>query len=111
MRFLVDAQLPPPLARLLAARGHQAEHVADIDLLAAPDLANWQHAIATGAALISKDEDFVTMRAFNSSGPPIIWVRLGNTTKRELLARFTVMLPAIVVAIERREAVIEISSI
>ncbi len=29
MRFLVDAQLPPALARWLAANGHAAEHVAD----------------------------------------------------------------------------------
>jgi len=26
MRFLVDAQLPPALARWLAAQGHEAEH-------------------------------------------------------------------------------------
>ena len=29
MLFLVDAQLPPALARWLAAKGHQALHVAD----------------------------------------------------------------------------------
>ena len=27
MRFLVDAQLPPALARWLAQEGHEAEHV------------------------------------------------------------------------------------
>jgi predicted nuclease of predicted toxin-antitoxin system len=27
MRFLVDAQLPPALARSVAERGHTAEHV------------------------------------------------------------------------------------
>jgi len=32
MRFLVDAQLPPALARTLEAGGHEAEHVADIGL-------------------------------------------------------------------------------
>ena len=29
MRFLIDAQLPPALARLLESNGHVAEHVAD----------------------------------------------------------------------------------
>ncbi|MGE0592105.1 MAG: DUF5615 family PIN-like protein [Vicinamibacterales bacterium] len=29
MRFLVDAQLPPVLARRLESLGHRAEHVAD----------------------------------------------------------------------------------
>jgi predicted nuclease of predicted toxin-antitoxin system len=37
MRFLVDAQLPPALARWRAEQGHQAEHVADINLAAASD--------------------------------------------------------------------------
>jgi predicted nuclease of predicted toxin-antitoxin system len=32
MRFLVDAQLPPALARWLAANGHTVEHVADHQL-------------------------------------------------------------------------------
>jgi predicted nuclease of predicted toxin-antitoxin system len=31
MRFLVDAQLPPALANWLAAQGHDAAHVADLD--------------------------------------------------------------------------------
>ena len=32
MRFIVDAQLPPALARLMAASGLQAEHVIDVGL-------------------------------------------------------------------------------
>jgi predicted nuclease of predicted toxin-antitoxin system len=32
MRFLVDAQLPPALARWLASQGHVAEHVADLGM-------------------------------------------------------------------------------
>jgi predicted nuclease of predicted toxin-antitoxin system len=39
VRFLVDAQLPPALARKLAGRDHVAEHVADVGLLAAADSA------------------------------------------------------------------------
>jgi predicted nuclease of predicted toxin-antitoxin system len=37
MRFLVDAQLPPALARWLAGKGHEAEHVADRQMEAASD--------------------------------------------------------------------------
>jgi predicted nuclease of predicted toxin-antitoxin system len=37
MRFVIDAQLPPALARLLTAHGHTAEHVADIGLRDADD--------------------------------------------------------------------------
>ncbi|EQD33994.1 hypothetical protein B2A_12866, partial [mine drainage metagenome] len=45
MRFLVDAQLPPALARLLEDRGHQAEHVLDCGLERASDAAIWARAV------------------------------------------------------------------
>ena len=37
VRFLVDAQLPPALARRLEAWGHVAEHVVDLGMADAPD--------------------------------------------------------------------------
>ena len=37
MHFVVDAQLPPALPRLLAGLGNTAEHVADIGLRDADD--------------------------------------------------------------------------
>jgi Domain of unknown function (DUF5615) len=58
VRFLIDAQLPPALARELGARGHEAEHVADLGLANAPDRAIWDRVIASGAVLVTKDEDF-----------------------------------------------------
>ena len=49
------------------------------------------------------------MRALNPKGPAIVWVRLGNTTRKELLARFSTVLAAIVAALQRGETVIEVS--
>ena len=45
MRFIVDAQLPPALARLLTAHGHIAEHVEDIGLREADDSQIWRYAL------------------------------------------------------------------
>jgi predicted nuclease of predicted toxin-antitoxin system len=42
VRFLVDAQLPPALARVLSEKGHEAEHVADLGLVSATDSKIWQ---------------------------------------------------------------------
>jgi predicted nuclease of predicted toxin-antitoxin system len=109
VRFLIDAQLPPSLARHLVTSGHEATHVAELGMLSARDRDIWEQAATTGAALITKDEDFVTMRALHSSGPSIVWVRIGNATNRLLLARFTAVLSAIVDALTRGETVIEIS--
>jgi predicted nuclease of predicted toxin-antitoxin system len=56
MRFIVDAQLPPALARWLAANGHEAAHVADSNMASASDKAISDFALANGAAIITKDE-------------------------------------------------------
>jgi predicted nuclease of predicted toxin-antitoxin system len=109
VRFLVDAQLPPVLARQLATSGHEAVHVADVGMLSARDRDIWEHAATTEATLITKDEDFVTMRALNTRGPAVVWVRVGNTTNRQLLARFAAVLSAVVSALQRGETVVEIS--
>ena len=109
VRFLIDAQLPPALARHVATLGHQAEHVGDAGLLTASDARIWDYAAGLGAVLVTKDEDFVTMRALSKhGGPAVIWVRVGNTTKQALIGRFTSAFAAIVAALERGETVIQI---
>ena len=45
MDFLVDAQLPPGLARWLADQGHSAQHVNDLGLAGAEDSVIWNHAL------------------------------------------------------------------
>lgn len=112
MRFVVDAQLPPALARYLSSVGHEAEHVGDVGLLGASDERIWDYAAAAGAVLVTKDEDFVTMRALRRhGGPAVIWVRIGNTTKQALIARFEAAFVAIADALKRGETVIQISDV
>ena len=110
MRFLVDAQLPPALARFLVEHGHEAQHVADVGLSRAPDHAIWNHAKSVNAVLVTKDQDFVTMRALSAEpAPAVIWVRIGNATKRVSIERFSAALPALVEALERGETVVQMS--
>jgi predicted nuclease of predicted toxin-antitoxin system len=47
--FLVDAQLPPLLARWLIEHGHQAEHVSDIGLQSSSDRQIWEYAFGIEA--------------------------------------------------------------
>jgi predicted nuclease of predicted toxin-antitoxin system len=93
MRFLVDAQLPPALARWLEAEGHTAAHGGDLGMQAVSDGAIWDHARTTSAVIVSKDEDFARRRASASDGPPVVWIRLPNTRRRDLLAWFAAVLP------------------
>lgn len=108
MRFLVDAQLPPALARWLAGRGHQAEHVADHGLLQADDRTIWDFTEAARAVIVTKDEDFATRRVLEE-GPAIVWVRLGNTRRQELLLWFECRITQIVQSLERGEVLVEVA--
>ncbi len=71
MRFLVDAQLPPALARRLEALGHRAEHVADCGLATASDDLIRNFAADNGAVIVTKDEDFAVWQLLQG-GPPVV---------------------------------------
>lgn len=109
MRFLVDAQLPPAMARMLAAESFDAEHVYDVNLGEAEDSSIWNYARQAQATIITKDEDFVVLASLHSEGPAIVWIRLGNTTKQALLHWFKPLLAAIVSALERGEKLVELT--
>ncbi|WP_018949151.1 DUF5615 family PIN-like protein [Thioalkalivibrio sp. ALMg11] len=109
MRFLVDAQLPPALARWRVDRGVEADHVADVGLLSASDKAIWAEATRTGAVILTKDEDFAVWRSAGSSDQPaVVWLRVGNTRKAALLQWFEPLLPRVLEALERGDLLIEV---
>jgi predicted nuclease of predicted toxin-antitoxin system len=78
VKFLVDANLPPDLARWIGDLGHEATYVDDV-LARAPALddAVWRYAQAHSLTIISKDSDFIDLSGRND-GPQVVWVRCGN---------------------------------
>ncbi len=108
MRFLVDAQLPPALARLLGEHGHVAEHVADVGLGSASDATIWRYAIENDAVIITKDKDFPDQVLLGRSAPVVVWVRAGNTTRRQLLDWFVPLLDRVISMIDTGERLIEL---
>lgn len=108
MRFLIDAQLPPALARLLEARGHEAEHVTDIHRGDAPDRELWGYALRHDAVLVTKDEDFSDMVLLGDPAPVVIWVRVGNTRRSALIEWFDPLVDRIVSMVESGHRLIEL---
>lgn len=108
MRFLVDNQLPAALAAWLRERGHDAEHVLDVGLAQAKDTPVWRQAHERGAVVITKDEDFAERVRRGRPGPQVVWLRLGNSTKRELFAWLDPLLPIAVRQLERGERLVEV---
>ena len=109
MRFVVDAQLPPALARYLAGKGHQAEHVADLGMSDAEDTSIWDYALKCQAILVTKDEDFPHRLSQNPlKAPSVVWLRVGNSSRRALLTWFEPLLPKIEQLLEQGDTLIEI---
>ena len=108
MRFLIDAQLPPALAKWLRESGHDAQAVREAGLREANDCDIWDHAIRTAAVLVTKDEDFPLRDQKANASPVIVWLRLGNSTNRILRLWFMPQLPQVIELIEGGVRVLEI---
>jgi predicted nuclease of predicted toxin-antitoxin system len=108
VKFLVDNQLPPALARLIQNElGAEAVHVSEIGLRDATDAELWSYSSATGSILISKDEDFVNM-VLRTPTAGLLWVRTGNCRRAFLLDAFRRIWPRIKERLENHERFIEI---
>jgi len=108
MHFVVDAQLPPALARMLAGLGHTAEHIADIGLRDADDSPIWEYAMEKEAVIVTKDEDFAHRHGQSRIAPVLVWLRIGNTSRRALLEWIEPIIPQIVDLIEKGDRIIEV---
>ncbi len=108
MRFLVDAQLPPAFAQFLEAQGHEARAVREVGLREADDAAIWAFAETGGWIIVSKDEDFPERVPHSPSGPQIVWLRIGNSTRRTLLAWFAPLLPDVLRELAAGHRIVEV---
>ena len=108
VRFIVDNQLPVALAGWLREQGHEAEHVLEIQLAQAKDNPIWLYAIKTGAVIVTKDEDFAEWVRRCRPGPAVVWLRFGNSTRRELLTWIQPLWPTIIRRLEDNERLVEV---
>jgi predicted nuclease of predicted toxin-antitoxin system len=108
MRFLVDNQLPPSLARWLRDRGHDAEHVFESGLHLLDDRALWARALTDAWIVVSKNEDFLYLANQPGDAGRFLWVRLGNCRNDALLAAFSMSFDTITAAFDSGQSVVEL---
>ena len=108
MRIIVDAQLPPALARHLRHMGYDCSHVYDLRSLSTADRAIWDFALRKKAVILTKDEDFAELRRIMNGGPPVIWVRIGNTANHHLMRSLLPRMSEIWQAVQAGEGLIEV---
>lgn len=108
MRFLVDNQVPPSLARWLRDRGHEAEHVFESGLHLLDDRALGARALTEAQIIVSKDEDFPYLANQPNDAGRFLWVQLGNCRNDALLTAFSASFDTIVAAFESEQIVVEL---
>jgi len=80
MKLLLDENLPPTLARTLAADYPGSAHVHDRDFGSASDSTIWEYARKEGFTIVSKDSDYEELSMMKGAPPKLIWLRTGNCT-------------------------------
>lgn len=89
MKFWLDAQLPPSLARYLAETFTvDTAVVRDLGLRDAADRDIFEAARKAGATVITKDGDFVELARRLGPPPQVVWVTCGNASNRRLIRVF-----------------------
>lgn len=109
MKFLVDAQLPRRLARLLQQAGFDAIHTLDLPQQnRTKDPIIITTADAEQRIVITKDADFVDSFILSKRPSKLLVVTTGNISNQVLEALFTAALPQIADAF-RNHSYVELS--
>lgn len=85
MKLLFDENLSPKLPKELAALFPDSAHVRDCGLLGQPDEDIWDYARVHGFIVVSKDSDFQQRGLLHGNPPKLVWLRLGNCTRRQVV--------------------------
>ena len=85
MKLLLDENLSPKLPALIATQFSGSLHIRDCGLKGATDETIWEFARANDFTIVSKDSDFYQRSLFYGSPPKLVWLRIGNCTRDELV--------------------------
>lgn len=81
MKFLIDENLPYQLGQILRINSLHATRVSDQPT----DTELWNYAKDNDLIIFTKDTDFFDRLLLNGPPPKVIWVRLGNIRKQDLI--------------------------
>jgi predicted nuclease of predicted toxin-antitoxin system len=107
MKVIVDENLPTRLVGWLIARGAEAAHVSTLGLKGTPDKQVWAEALAQGAAVLSRDSDFIDIARTTTTGCAIK-LTIGNCSTAELFAWLEPAWPTLLKRVQDGERIIEI---
>jgi len=110
MKIWVDAQLSPSISLWITAEfGVESAPLRDLGLRDAEDVTIFDLAREAGAAILTKDKDFVTLVQRFGPPPRIIWLTCGNTSNAALKSLLSATFSDAMHLIEDGEAIVELA--
>jgi predicted nuclease of predicted toxin-antitoxin system len=82
--------------------------VLEVNLAQSKDTPIWRYAQEHKAVIMTKDEDFAEWVRRGRPGPSVVWLRIGNCSKRDLLDWLEPLLPVLIRKLEEGERLVEI---
>ena len=99
MRLLLDENLSRRMVPFLQAHYPGSSQVVLAGLEQKSDLEIWKYAKEHGFTIVTKDSDFQVLSLLNGAPPKVIWLRIGNTNKANVIRVLTERCDAIADAI------------
>ena len=107
MKFFVDEQLRVSLAKWLRDGGYEAEHIHELGLRSAADLAISERVADVRGVIVTKDSDFIELRRRRPEFQ-ILWLRVGNIGTPQLLTRLEGVWPDVLQGLSAGDPVVEV---
>ena len=85
MNLLFDQNISFRIVRILKDLYPEAKQVKDVGLENSNDLVIWQYAKENNFAIVTFDADFYDLSLVKGIPPKIIWLRIGNTSTRNIV--------------------------
>lgn len=85
--ILIDKNLSYRIGSLLKSAYKGIRHVSDVHLDTSSDEDIWEYASSKQLHILTKDRDFNDLLQMKGFPPKIIWLRLGNASTKQIVAR------------------------
>lgn len=100
-KWLIDTQLPPKLVNIFIDFGYNAVHTKSFpDGIFFTDTQIRNIALNENRIIVTKDSDFCNDHFKKAKMPPVLYLKIGNISNRDLINLLKLNLPVVISAIE-----------
>ncbi|MGB4958743.1 MAG: DUF5615 family PIN-like protein [Saprospiraceae bacterium] len=101
-KWIIDTQLPPKLINIFIDLGYDAVHTKSYsEGIFLSDTAIRKLALQENRIIITKDSDFYNSHFIDAKMPPVLYLKIGNISNKDLISLIKNNLSTIVLAFDQ----------